>query len=403
MTGTTCDDATGNDLETCNGFDDDCDTGTDEGFDVGGMCDGTDTDACMEGMKVCNGAGTATVCTDMTGSTSETCNGLDDDCQNGIDDPWPLKGTPCTVGIGACAANGTWICTGAGTGIQCSATAGMPAREFCGDMIDSDCTGGADPVCPTNDLRAGATVLTTAGTFTADLTYANDNASGTCGSTGGRDVFYQLTLAAAEVVYIDTFGSNFDTVIKIENGACTTAGAQNACVNNSCSVTQTQYAAQLAAGTYCIVIDQASSAVTNGALTMSFVRGGRTGTSVALGSQTLSGTTVGQPNVTNASCNTSTAGDTAYWFTVCPETRTSNANTCSTLPNPGWDSMLYFRKGNAASPALDVCDDDGCTTMSTSSLYSRLPDTSLVGPGLFWLIVDGYSTSTGAYTLQVTL
>ena len=397
MTGTVCNDTTGTNVELCNGSDDNCNLITDEGFDVGATCDGNDTDACMEGMKVCNPSGSGTVCTDMTSSTTETCNGVDDDCQNGIDDPWPLLGTPCTVGVGACARTGTWICNGP-SAIQCSVSPGAPAPEFCGDAIDSDCSGGTDPVCPTNDLRSGATVLTGTGTSMADLTFAHDNTVGSCGAAGGRDVFYQFTLAAAEVVYVDTFGSNFDTIIKIENGTCAAAGAQNACVNNSCAVSQTQYAAQLAAGTYCLVIDQASSAVTTGTLTMSFVRGGRTGTAVALGASTQTGTTVGAPNLSGGTCNATMTGEVAYWFTVCPETRMSSANTCTTTPV--WDSMLYFRRGSGIGTGPDVvCDDDACG----ASLLSRITNASLVGPHLFWIIVDGYDTSSGAYTLQLTL
>ncbi|MEZ4368617.1 MAG: MopE-related protein [Kofleriaceae bacterium] len=118
-----CTDDTGDDVETCNDVDDDCDLAVDEGFALGAACDGPDGDACAEGMIVCAADGTAT-CDDTTGTSVETCNGLDDDCLGGIDDPWPTLGDDCVVGIGACARTGAWVCDGAGTGVACDAVAG---------------------------------------------------------------------------------------------------------------------------------------------------------------------------------------------------------------------------------------------------------------------------------------
>jgi hypothetical protein len=400
--GTTCNDTTPTNVEVCNGVDDNCNALIDEGFGVGTSCDGGDTDACLEGMIQCNGAG-GTMCSDATSSTTETCNGLDDDCRNGADDPWPLKGTSCAAGVGACRRTGMYVCNTAGSDIECNAIQGTAGREFCGDGIDSDCLGDTDPACPVNDLRTSPTIISASGTFAADVRFANDNVAPTCQTaTGGRDVFYQFTLSTAQIVYVDTFGSNYDTVLRLENGTCSANAAQSQCVNNSCSGTLSQLAVSLTAGTYCLAVDQASSSVTAGTLAMSFVFGGRTGTPLATGTGlTVSGNTCGSTNVTNPACATSTAPDVAYWFTLCPSTsRTLAAETCNAATS--WDTMLSARQSSGVTGGELACNDDMGGACPSNQVASEI-SLALSGPGLFWMIVDGFSTSCGAYTVDYSL
>src|SRR5262249_42293694 len=112
-----------------------------------------------------------------------------------------------------------------------------PSPEICGDGIDQDCNG-SDAQCPANDAPAGAIDVTAGGAFTANLVAAHDdNGPGTCGAAGGRDVFYKVTLQAPQVYYFDTFGSNFDTVVRVFAGACTAVtGATpiRGCGDDSC-------------------------------------------------------------------------------------------------------------------------------------------------------------------------
>ena len=401
--GTTCSDVSGDSVELCNAFDDDCDTRTDEGFNLGAGCDGPDTDACSEGTLVCGPGGVA-VCNDATSSTVESCNGLDDDCQGGIDNGFAVGGT-CSVGVGQCARPGTMVCNGAGNGVVCNATAGSPIAETCGDGIDQDCNG-SDVTCPTNDGPTGAINISAGGVFTADLIAARNDQDFTgtfCGSTGGRDLYYTFTLPAAEVVYLDTFGSNFDTDLRVFAGSCTALGALQSCFDDQCALTQTQGALPLAAGTYCLVVDQYSSFQTNGALTLTFTRGGHTGTALPSTSGTVTGTTVGAANTWVPSCSSgSTAGEQAYYFLACPAaTRTVAASTCTTPTS--WDSVLYLRKAGLTADA--VCNDDGLAPCGSASpiRLSSFTGTSVSGPGLFWLVVDGFLTTTGAYSLSYTI
>ena len=396
--GTTCSDTSANNLELCNAMDDDCDLMTDEGLGLGTPCDGADTDSCVEGTRIC-AAGGGTTCSDTTSSTVEVCNGLDDDCAAGIDNGFAV-GATCTVGVGACARTGTNVCNAGGNGVVCSATAGAATAELCGDGVDQDCNG-ADVACPVNDGPTAAIDISAGGTFTVDLSTARNDQEligPDCGAAGGRDVFYRFSLPAAEVVYVDTLGSSFDSVIRIFPGACTAPPATQTCLDDQCGTLQGQGAVQLAAGSYCLLVDQFSSNAATGALVLNFVRGGRTGTAIATGTGTQPGTTVGATNQTGPGCTTSSAPDQAYFALLCPGAHTIGANTCT---GTTWDTAIYARKGPASSADL-VCADDS-SACAAGSLQSSFSGTSVAGPGLLWLIVDGYMANTGAYSLNYTI
>jgi hypothetical protein len=389
--------------EACNASDDDCDGHVDEGYSTGLPCDGADADACSEGFVVCDALG-GTTCSDATTNNIEKCNGADDDCRNGVDDAFPI-GQPCAVGLGACARSGQLICNGAQTGTTCSATAGAPGAETCGNSVDEDCNG-ADATCPGNDTAAGAIDISGGGTFTVNLSVANDNnwiASTPpldCGQQGGRDVFYQFTLPAEEVVYFDTFGSSFDTVVRIFAGACTSLGALKTCGDDACATQKSQAALDLLAGTYCLVVDQYNASATGGAVSLSFKRGGRSGIAIAAVNGTQTGTTTGKTNYSIAGCEANSAQpDVGYFFLSCPNrTYTVGASTCS---GTAFDSVIYLRSGTATTGDV-ACSDDvsGCG----NNYQSYFTGATVTGPNLNWLIVDGFGqTGNGNYTLSYSV
>jgi hypothetical protein len=389
--------------EACNATDDDCDGYVDEGYSTGLPCDGADSDACSEGFVVCDAMG-GTVCSDATSNSVEKCNGADDDCRNGIDDTFPI-GQACSVGLGACARSGQLVCNGAQTGTTCSASAGAPSAETCGNSVDEDCNG-ADATCPGNDTAAGAIDISGGGTFSVNLSVANDNhwiaspPALDCGQQGGRDVFYQFTLPAEEVVYFDTFGSNFDTVVRIFAGTCTSLGALKTCGDDACATQKSQGALDLLAGTYCLVVDQYSATTTAGSLSLSFKRGGRTGIAIAAASGTQTGTTTGKTNHTIAGCEANSAQpDVGYFFLSCPNrTYSVAASTCS---GTAFDSVIYLRSGAAATGDV-ACSDDvsGCG----NNLQSYFTGATVTGPNLNWLIVDGFGqTGNGNYTISYSV
>lgn len=134
--------------EICDGKDNDCNPATADGSEevwVGDACDGPDSDLCLEGTYSCSGG--QRVCSDNTGDNIEICDGLDNDCNgataDGSDESW--YGDPTSCGIGVCENEGQFICSGGNRVDTC--TPGTPTETHessCSDGLDNDCDGDTD-------------------------------------------------------------------------------------------------------------------------------------------------------------------------------------------------------------------------------------------------------------------
>jgi len=130
--------------ETCNGIDDDCDGQVDE--DIADVTCGEG--ACKVTVAGCEN-GVAPECTPLA-PADEVCDGVDNDCDGQTDESDPVIGSACaTGGIGICAA-GTNQCV-AGK-ITCAPKA-MSATEVC-DGVDNDCNGTVDDLPGVGDVCA---------------------------------------------------------------------------------------------------------------------------------------------------------------------------------------------------------------------------------------------------------
>ncbi len=139
---------TGPTTEICDGLDNNCMGGVDEGFNVAAACTSTNQGVCRPGTNQCQGNGTvACVSTVLPGTRTETCNNLDDNCNGTTDEGNPGGGLACTTALPGICSAGTTQCQ-AGT-VNCVQNL-MAATETC-NGVDDNCDGTVD-----NGFNVGA-------------------------------------------------------------------------------------------------------------------------------------------------------------------------------------------------------------------------------------------------------
>jgi hypothetical protein len=129
--------------EACNKVDDDCDGDTDEGLGTTKCGFG----ACAHSVPLCLG-GTWQVCNPFEGAAPEKCDGKDNDCDGMTDEE--LGTTTC--GLGACQKSVANCLDGVPQ--PCDPLAGQ-SLEMC-DAVDNDCDGSVDEDLGTTTCGVGA-------------------------------------------------------------------------------------------------------------------------------------------------------------------------------------------------------------------------------------------------------
>ncbi|MEN8184474.1 MAG: MopE-related protein, partial [Myxococcota bacterium] len=128
--------------DVCDGLDNDCDgTSIDEDFQPQstscgiGVCGATGVLECIAGTLVDS-------CQPGTPASADaTCNALDDDCDGSADEDYLAPATQC--GVGACGASGALECIAGALVDSCEA--GVPAaNDAVCNGLDDDCDGGVD-------------------------------------------------------------------------------------------------------------------------------------------------------------------------------------------------------------------------------------------------------------------
>ncbi len=323
---------------------------------------------CPAGQRLCSG-----VCVN-TATDSANCGACGNVC---------AAGTTCSASACVCPA-GQSLCGGV-----CRNTATDPAN--CGGC---NATCAAAAICTAgsctraNDSCASATPIAVGVGTTTVMGSTLGATSGIPTCTTAPDVYYSFTLARREVVYVDTFGSSYDTELAI----ATSCAAAITCTDDSCSTTQTQITQVLDPGTYYIVLEGFSGA---GYYVLHFqhvpVVGIAAG-AIAAGAYTVSGTTVAMPTMAHA-CGVAASPTSWYQWTTCPTgvAGTVTANTCA--GRAAFDTVLSVRNGDGTG----ACDDNGCAPQSSVSAAVA------AGAGLHVLLVSGHdAVSSGAFTVAGT-
>jgi len=137
-------------------------------------CDGPDADQCQEGHLACDGIN-ATVCVETTPNNVEVCNGRDDDCNGVVDDAGACSqaGAGGTTGTGGQTSTGGATLVGGGTagttGVRNGGTGGLIAAT--GGQVSvtrggTNGTSGSSSVTPSSggvSASAGGTVAVALG------------------------------------------------------------------------------------------------------------------------------------------------------------------------------------------------------------------------------------------------
>jgi len=430
--------------ETCNGLDDDCDGACDNGFSCCsgttrpcsiGNCDGTETcDGSCEWGGCSLGAPPANDTCDsptnllsggtFTGTTCVASNDYTAGCGNSAQSPdvvYQLDLSQRSMVVVDTCTGTTWNtvvhlrgdgCAG-GYEVACSNDAcGEQSRiEVAVDagtyyvIVDGFGTGNSGPFTlnvlvtpltrPVNDTCSGAIDISAGGAFSGDTTGATTDPDAACAGYHRSGVWYTFSLSRREVVYFDTQdGETWDSVITVRSGSCT--GTEVLCDDDGCGNYRSQVAGVLGAGTYYVLVSGYYMS-SSGPFTLTYEHSRCPGAR-ALNSGSNNGNTGGQGNDTFGTCGGGGCPDIPYYFTQCPG---SSSVVMSLCDGRSWDSAIYLKSGGAGTCGSTQvgCNDDGCGGSSVRSWLRR----TLTGPGLFFIIVDGYDGgSSGWYTLNAS-
>lgn len=152
--------------EVCDGLDNDCNDAVDEADPMlDAACETGDPGICAVGVYACTDG--ALVCVGSNAPTDEVCNGEDDDCDGAVDNGDPGGGEDCDTTLDGICAAGVTQCSSDGE-VECAPLM-MADDETC-NGLDDDCNGTADDNIPGvgNVCGTGLQGACAAGTFQCD-------------------------------------------------------------------------------------------------------------------------------------------------------------------------------------------------------------------------------------------
>ena len=269
------------------------------------------------------------------------------------------------------------------------------------------------PTAPANNAFPGTTVTvptTVAALTTLATTQVGEPTTFTCdgfSTTVGKSVWYTLTPPASSVVTIDTFGSNFDTVLAVFTGSSVAALTQVAC-NDELGTTQQSQVSFVASGApYRVQVsgylsdfgellvhfgntpnDSFSSAYLATALQL--------GEAAEFNQLTNAATTeAGEPTTFVCGSVTRTIGKTVWYAIALPSfsAMTTNNVQIDTIGS-GFDTILAVYTGSTVGGLTQVaCNDD------TGGLQSQVQINAASGTR-YYVQVGGYNGASGSLVVN---
>jgi len=288
-------------------------------------------------------------------------------------------GSGGTNGTGGVPASGGIV----GTGGTVSSTGGVAATG--GAPAASGTCDNPIPI-PTDVSQADIAVDTSGRAHILDVPCA----------TTGSTVVLTFILTQNELVYADTFGASWNTVLSFGDDCDGGSGVQPAagtvaCSNDACGTSLSQAVALMGYGRHYLFVTGTPNQ--SGPVTVHFqhaLAGSGSLTQLPAGMGTLQGTTSGTGSV--SLCEAS-APENSYWWVTC-STYQGGVLAASTCTGTAFDTVLSLQVPKAGT--LNCADDDPVCGVR-SNMNTVVPK----GAGIHVLTVDGGTGSAkGAYTLK---
>lgn len=237
--------------------------------------------------------------------------------------------------------------------------------------------------CPDGDVGNIVPVVQTGSTVDGDNT-----TFGSCGGTTGNDDQWTFTAPEPGIYTIDTQGSNFDTVLYALDGC----GGNEIICNDDAGDMTSRINVTLAAGEEVVfVVDGAG--LDSGDYNLNVELDACPDFEIMGALPAVeTGSTDGEVDSSAGSCGGGTAPDVAYTFTA-PEAGTYIFDT----DGSAFDTVLYAFDGETCDGTTLACDDDDPEFGVQSRIVLELAAAQTVT-----VVVDGFGSNSGDYTLNVT-